>query len=45
MIGICVLTITIALGSLGISNSIHSLQNMITIRDIKRDVEEMKKKR
>lgn len=29
MIGICVLTITIALGSLGIANSINSLQNVI----------------
>ncbi len=43
MIGICVLTITIALGSLGIANSINSLQNVILMKDLKKEVEEMKK--
>lgn len=43
MIGICVLTIAVVLGSLGITNSITSLQNVILMKEIKKDVEEMKK--
>ena len=42
MIGICVLTIGIVLGSLGITNSIHSLQNAILLRDMRCDLEKMK---
>ncbi len=43
MIGICVLTITIALGSLGIANSINNLQNTILYKDLKNDIDKIKK--
>jgi hypothetical protein len=43
MIGLCVLTITIALGALGISNSIQGVQNVLWMREIKKDIEEIKK--
>ncbi len=44
MIGICVLTISIALGALGIANSINNLQNVIIIKDMKRDLNELENK-
>ncbi len=43
MIGLCVLTITIALGALGISNSIQGIQNVLWMREMKKDIEEIKK--
>ncbi len=42
MIGICVLTIAIALGSLGIANSINNLQNFLIYKDLKKEYNEMK---
>ncbi len=43
MIGLCVLTIGIVLGALGISNSINSLQNVILIKDIRKELDNVKK--
>ncbi len=43
MIGLCVLTIGIVLGSLGIANSINSLQNVIIMKDMRKELEEVKK--
>ncbi len=42
MIGLCVLTIGVVLGSLGISNSINGLQNTIIMQDMKRELHEVK---
>lgn len=42
MIGLCVLTIGIVLGSLGIANSINSLQNVIIMKDMRRELNELK---
>lgn len=42
MIGICVLTIAIALGSLGIANSINNLQNVIMNNELKKEIKELK---
>jgi hypothetical protein len=44
MIGICVLTIAIALGSLGIANSMNSLQNVILMKDLRKEIEQIKQK-
>ncbi len=44
MIGICVLTIAIALGSLGIANSINNLQCTIMMKDLKKDIDDVKKR-
>jgi hypothetical protein len=43
MIGLCVLTIAIALGALGISNSIQGLQNVFLMKEMKKELEEVKK--
>ncbi len=43
MIGLCVLTIGIVLGALGISNSINSLQNVILMKDIRKELDDVKK--
>ncbi len=43
MIGICVLTVAIALGALGITNSITSLQNAVLMNNMKKDLDEVKK--
>ena len=43
MIGLCVLTITIALGALGIANSIQGIQNVLIMKEMKKDLEEVKK--
>ncbi len=43
MIGLCVLTIGIVLGSLGIANSINSLQNVIIMNDMKKELDSVKK--
>ncbi len=44
MIGLCVLTIGIVLGALGISNSINSLQNVILMKDIRKELDDVKKR-
>ncbi len=43
MIGICVLTIGIVLGALGISNSINSLQNVILMNNMRKELDNVKK--
>lgn len=43
MIGLCVLTITIALGALGIANSIQGIQNVLLMKEMKKELEEVKK--
>ncbi len=43
MIGLCVLTIGIVLGALGISNSINLLQNVILMKDIRKELDDVKK--
>ncbi len=43
MIGICVLTVAITLGALGITNSITSLQNTVLMNSMKKDLDEVKK--
>lgn len=42
MIGLSVLTIGIVLGSLGITNSINSLQNIMIMRDMRKELNEVK---
>ncbi len=43
MIGLCVLTIGIVLGSLGIANSINSLQNVILMNNMRKELDNVKK--
>ncbi len=42
MVGLCVLTIGVVLGAMGISNSINSLQNVIIMKDMRKELNEIK---
>jgi hypothetical protein len=45
MIGICVLTVGIVLSSLGITNAIYGLQNVILVKELKKDIDDMKREK